>query len=120
MNNTTPDPPIYDLFVGEVHVATLFDPHFEEMFWCSYRVEPTDLESDAVIHDENTWQNVDFVIKDKAGRQPNPHTFSGGFQDFCARKSKRLSFRSLFPPEKPRTSRVQAVTRWLKSIFGPS
>lgn len=101
MDSGASDEPIFDVFVDGAHVASLFDPQFADMFWCSYRVEATDAEGDQIIHDEKTWELVNFTVKDRFGNIPNPHTFSAGYGNFCARNSDRLTFRSLWPPTHP-------------------
>ena len=99
MDNIALNNPIFDLFVDDVHVATLYEPVFDDMFWCSYRVKPVNAEGDMIVHDEKVWESVNFTVKDRSGRIANPNTFSGGFQSFCDRTSDRLSFRSLWLPQ---------------------
>lgn len=120
MENMDPNEPIFELHVNGVHVATLFAPEWEEMFWCSYRLEPTSDEGDAAIRDEKTWETVNFTVTDCNGRFPNSNTFTGGYREFCDRKSDRLSFRSLWPPRPKRSTaarlwlakRLKAILRW--------
>ncbi|QDV13533.1 hypothetical protein CA51_34230 [Rosistilla oblonga] len=107
-------PPIYFLFVESRCVATLADPRVEEMFWCSFRIEPVDQWGDAIVHDPKTWETVGLVIKDHDGNVTNPHVFSGGFDDFCDRKTDRLAFRSLFPTA---ASKRSCLRRKLLSAF---
>jgi hypothetical protein len=90
--------PVFELFVGEDKVACLHDPKREEMFWCSYRIEPVSEAADRILHDEATWNEVKFTVKARDGRIPNAHTFTGGdFVTYCKRETDRLSFRSLWP-----------------------
>ena len=86
----------FEIFVGDQKVAQLFEPKWKEMFWCSYRVEPTDEEADKILRDEKLWDEVKFEVKAKDGRIIS--TFAGGdFAAFCNRQTDRLSFRSLWP-----------------------
>ncbi len=113
--------PVFDVYVDGSRVATLVDPEWEDMFWCSYRVEPTSEEGDRIVHDEQTWELVNFVVRDTKGGVPNPNTFSGGHRLFCDRKSDRLSFRSLWPPQPSMVERcgaalkdrIVALLRWM-------
>ncbi len=98
MQDIDANEPIFQIYSNDQHVATMFDPRFEDMFWCSYRIEPVDVNGDVVIHDAKTWEPVAFEVKDMKGDVPNSNTFSGGFADFCDRKTDRLTFRSLWPP----------------------
>ena len=94
----TPDPavPYFEVYVGERKVALLCEPQKVEMFWCSYRVQPTSEEADRILHDEVTWNEVKFTVRAKDGR--TLLTFPGGdFTTFCRRETDRLSFRSLWP-----------------------
>ncbi|QDV86840.1 hypothetical protein TBK1r_58650 [Stieleria magnilauensis] len=109
VENRDRDAPMFVIYCNERRVATMFDPQFEDMFWCSYRLEPIDEFGDRVIHDVTIWEHVAFVVKDMQGNLPNSNTFSGGFADFCDRKTDRLSFRSLWPPRPSLTSRVFAA-----------
>ena len=108
--------PIYEFFVGEVKVALLYEPKFEEMFWCSYRIEPVSKKADEILRDERIWENVKFTIKAADGSFPNSNTFGGGSKDFCDGKTNRMLFRSLWPPE----SRIVKVKRrtLLNKIIG--
>lgn len=106
MQDIDPNAPIFQIYSNDRHVATMFDPRVEEMFWCSYRIEPVDANGDLVIHDSKTWEHVAFEIRDMRGDTPNPKTFSGGFEDFCDRKTDRLAFRSLWPPIPSLASRI--------------
>jgi hypothetical protein len=73
-----------------------YEPKREEMFWCSYRVEPISETADRVLHGEVIWNEVKFTVKAKDGRILN--TFTGGdFVSYCQRKTETLSFRSLWP-----------------------
>lgn len=114
MEEIDPAKPMFYIEVKDRRVAVLFDPRLEDMFWCSYRLEPVDDQGDLIIHDDRTWETVGFVVKDQDGRMPNPLTFSGGFRDFCDRKTDRLSFRSLWPP---RPSLVSRGYRAAASLF---
>ena len=111
MDGIDPQEPIYNVYVDGVLVATLFEPRIDDMFWCSYRVEPTNEYGDLAIHDETTWERVNFTVTDMCGAVPSRKTFSGGYHGFCDRKSNRLSFRSLWPPGE---SRLDSVVLWLK------
>lgn len=118
MENIDPSEPIYEIHANDRCVAIMFEPEFDDMFWCSYRLEPVDQFGDSVIHDENTWEKVAFSVRDKKGREPNPLTFSGGFTDFCSRTTDRLSFRSLWPPRPPRASFTARLFAAAASLFG--
>lgn len=118
MKDIDPSEPIFEIHTNDRCVAIMFDPKLEDMFWCSYRLEPVDKHGDSVIHDEATWENVAFSVKDKNGREPNPLTFSGGFADFCCRTTDRLSFRSLWPPRPPRASLGARLLAAASSLFG--
>jgi hypothetical protein len=52
------------------------------------------------------------------GNIPNPNTFSGGFGDFCDRKTDRLSFRSLWPPLPPKLSLGARIRTAVAKRFG--
>jgi hypothetical protein len=104
MQPADPITPIFEVYVEERKVATLHEPQRVEMFWCSYRVEPTSTEADEVLHNEAIWAEVKFTVKAADGSTPNSHTFTGGdYVSFCRRETNRLSFRSLWPsaPSKP-------------------
>jgi hypothetical protein len=95
-----PDPnaPVFELFVEDAKAALLYDPKWEEMFWCSYRVAPVSEDADRILHQEATWTEVRFTVRAKDGRIPNAQTFTGGdFAQYCRRETERLSFRSLWP-----------------------
>lgn len=95
--------PVFAVYVGEKKVATLHDPRRVEMFWCSYRVEPTSEDADKILHDKAIWEQVAFTVRSEDGSMPNSHTFTGGdYVAFCLRQTDRLSFRSLWPPAPPR------------------
>jgi len=88
--------PVFELFVGDKKVGLLYEPKREEMFWCSYVVEPTSLEAGEILWDEAVWNEVKFEVKAKDGRPLS--TFTGGdFRAFCRKETDRLSFRSLWP-----------------------
>ena len=98
MPKVDPGTPPFELYVGSEKVGLLRDPKREEMFWCSYRIEPTSEAADRILHDEATWNEVRFTVKARDGRIPNAHTFTGGdFVAYCKRDTNRLSFRSLWP-----------------------
>ena len=98
MQPTDPSTPLFEVYVGEQKVALLHDPIKLEMFWWSYRVEPTSEEADRIIHDETMWNEVKFTVRAKDGRKLP--TFTGGdFVTFCKRETDRLSFRSLWPTD---------------------
>src|SRR5882757_9631982 len=40
-----PDTPLFELFVADKKVGVLCEPKREEMFWCSYRIEPSSEEA---------------------------------------------------------------------------
>jgi hypothetical protein len=99
MQTIDPGAPVFEVYVQEKKMALLYDPKREEMFWCSYRVEPTSEEADKILRDKAIWDQVAFTIRAKDGSMPNPHTFTGGdYEAFCRRETDRLSFRSLWPP----------------------
>ena len=118
MESIDPSEPLFQIHVDDRCVAIVFDPRFEDMFWCSYRLEPVDEHGDSVIHDEKTWEKVAFSAKDKDGREPNPLTFSGGFSGFCSRETDRLSFRSLWPPQPPIASIGTRLIAAVASLIG--
>lgn len=118
MEHIDPDEPLFRIFVDGKHVATLCDPHVEDMSWCSYRLTPVDESADIIIHNGKTWEKVAFVVTDMDGNFPNSHTFPGGFYDFCDRKTDRLSFRSLWPPHPPRMPRGTRVFNAIAKVFG--
>lgn len=90
--------PVFELFVGDDRVAYMHEPKREEMFWCSYRIEPVSEAADVILHEVATWNEVRFSIRARDGRIPNAHTFTGGdFVAYCRRETDRLSFRSLWP-----------------------
>lgn len=114
MDGIDPNKPVFQIYASGRCVALMFDPRFEDMFWCSYRIEPVDQAGDLVIHDPQTWQLVAFAVKDMDGRETKPKTFSGGYQDFCNRHTDRLTFRSLWPR--------RPISLWLRrlvSILSP-
>jgi hypothetical protein len=103
MQPADPSTPVFEVYVEQRKVATLHGPQWVEMFWRSYRVEPTSEEADAVLHNEAIWAEVKFTIKATDGSTPNPHTFTGGdYVNFCRRETNRLSFRSLWPSAPPK------------------
>jgi hypothetical protein len=88
--------PFFELFVADKKVGLLYEPKYEEMFWCSYVVQAASDEAEKVLRDEAIWNEVKFTVKSKDGRTLS--TFAGGdFVSFCKRETKRLSFRSLWP-----------------------
>ena len=88
--------PAFEVFVGDKKVGLLYEPKREEMFWCSYLVEPTSEEAEKILRDETVWNEVKFEVKARDGRRLP--TFTGGdFREFCRRETDRLSFRSLWP-----------------------
>lgn len=109
MPQSDPNAPMFDLFVGNDLVAHLYDPRREEMFWWSYSIAPVSEEADLILHDEATWKEVRFTIRDRGralARGPDAPTFNGGdyetfaggdFVVYCRRETDRLSFRSLGP-----------------------
>lgn len=94
----TPDPRLatFEIYVAEQKVAVLRDPKREEMFWCSYRVEPVSEEAEKILRDETTWNEGKFTVRAKDGRTL-PTFAGGGFVTFCKKETDRLSFRSLWP-----------------------
>ena len=51
----------YEVFLREDRVALLYDPEWAEMFWCSYRVVPVDMD----WSDIGSWKSLyDFLEKD--------------------------------------------------------
>ncbi|HBJ37182.1 MAG TPA: hypothetical protein DDZ51_20995 [Planctomycetaceae bacterium] len=111
MEHIDPEEPMYELFVDGKKVATLCAPRWEDMFWCSYQIKPTDADAELVIRNTNTWETVNFTVRDSRGGIPNQHTFSGGYTDFCDGKTDRLTFRSLSPPQ---STRANVALNWLK------
>jgi hypothetical protein len=89
--------PLFELFVGDEKMARLYEPKREEMFWCSYRVEPVSEEADRVLRDESIWDDVKFRVKAKDGRIQRTFTGRGDFVAFCKRETDRMCFRSLWP-----------------------
>ncbi|MEQ8789692.1 MAG: hypothetical protein RIC55_25580 [Pirellulaceae bacterium] len=104
-----PDEPMFEIYANDRHVATMFDPRFEGMFWCSYRLEAVDGCGDQIIHNAQTWERVAFEVRDMHGAPLSRPTFSGGFADFCDRKTNRLTFRSLWSPTPSLASRLFAA-----------
>lgn len=117
MSIADPNSPLFSLVIDGVRVATLHDPEYEEMFWCSYRVEPTTDEGDRLIHDEKTWELVRFSIEEINGMPLQLRTFSGGYEDFCSRKTNRLSFRSLWPSHQKSESLFARISNWAERVF---
>jgi len=99
MQIDNPEIAIYELYIGKEKIAFLYDPRFSDMYWCSYRVDPISDQANEVLRDECIWENVKFTIKAMDGTFPNQNTFGGSSKDFCDRKTNRMSFRSLGPPE---------------------
>ena len=91
--------PIYFLYIDGVRVGELSDPQRLDMFWWEYNVTPVTESNASTIRSPLLWEGVDFTIMDVNGRQPNPNTFSGGYETFCQGDTDRLSFRSLPPPD---------------------
>ncbi|MEN9360560.1 MAG: hypothetical protein RL095_2095 [Verrucomicrobiota bacterium] len=100
--------PVFHLYVDGKHLATLFEPAAEDMFWYSYRVEPVDGAASTLLRDPLIWQEIKFSIQDLKGQRQE--TFSGGYDDFCHGRTSRLSFRSLYPP----LSRFPSLWTWLR------
>jgi hypothetical protein len=111
MEQIDPEEPMYELLVNGRKVATLCAPRWEDMFWCSYQVNPTDADAECVIRDTKTWETVNFEVRDSRGGIPNQLTFSGGYTEFCNGNTDRLTFRSLWPPQ---PTRVNVTLNWLK------
>ncbi len=57
MQHIDPEEPMFHIYVDAKHVATMFAPRFDDMFWCSYRLEPVDERGDVIIHDGKIWEN---------------------------------------------------------------
>ena len=91
--------PIYYLCVDGACVAELSDPQWLDMFWWEYCVTPVSESGASAIRDHLVWENVNFTIVDRSNCEPNPKTFSGGYEEFCNGDTNRLSFRSLPPPD---------------------
>ncbi len=122
LDDFDPDVAIYDLYLDEVHIAKLYEPRFEEMFWCSYRVEAVSDEGDAIVHDETLWQGVDVKVFDAEGNEPGALIAAiPSCEDFCARETDRMMFRSLWPPQPPQPPTLlkpfSRLVRWIKSCF---
>ena len=62
MPNVGPNAPPFELYVGDGLVGLLHDPNPEEMFWCSYRIEPASEAGDRILHNESTWAEVRFTV----------------------------------------------------------
>lgn len=112
------DEDIFFLFQKERCLATLSQPRFEDMFWCSYKVSSVD-GAETIIRDKTIWDAVDFEVRDAAGRIPNPHTFAGRVIEFCDGETDRVGFRSLWPPQwqKSRQGFLGRFLNWLRSFF---
>src|SRR5437773_10108182 len=96
MPRVDPNTAAFELFVGGKKVGLLYEPKREEMFWCSYRVEPASDHAERILRDEKIWNEVQFTVRAKDGR--TLQTFTGGdYVSFCKRETNRLSFRSLWP-----------------------
>lgn len=115
-----PTAAIYTLFIDEQPAALLYEPRFEEMFWCSYRLEARCARSERLLREERLWQEVGFTIRADKGVEPNPLTISGAYQAFCAGETDRMAFRSLWPPAhrivqppKPQPRILRLLTRLL-------
>lgn len=92
------DAPIFELFVGNDKAGLLHEPKREEMFWCSYPIEPQSDGADRILHDAATWNEMRFTVKAKDGRIPNANIFTGGdFVAYCRRETEKLSFVSHWP-----------------------
>ncbi|HBE69670.1 MAG TPA: hypothetical protein DDW52_16110 [Planctomycetaceae bacterium] len=90
--------PVFFVWLDGKQVAFLCDPVWQDMYWWDYRVQPTSPEFEAIIHDPKVWNRVAFQVRDADGNCPNPDTFSGNCEEYCAGNTDRLSFRSLPPP----------------------
>lgn len=113
MENFDPEEPIYELLVDGKQVATLCAPRWEDMFWCSYRIKPTDPDAERVIRNTKTWETINFTVRCCRGEIANQNTFSGGYTDFCNGKTDRLTFRSLWPPQQ---TRLNVTLEYLKLV----
>ena len=100
MRDVDPNETAYQLCVKDRHVANLLSPRWEDMFWYSYRIMPLGEKEDKIVRDQMIWQNVTFTLRDRHGSPLDISTFSGSYGDFCDRKTDRLTFRSLGPPER--------------------
>jgi hypothetical protein len=116
--------PCFDLFFPNaqnteyVLVARLFDPHFDDMFWYSYRIEPISPEAETLLRDQHFWHADKFIIQLPASPAPpitdKSWTFPGRTIDYCMGNTDRLSFRSLAPFRRP--TMPQRIAMWLIGI----
>jgi hypothetical protein len=107
MIHSDPNTPIFEHFLEQKKVASLYEPWFDDMFWCSYRVEPVSKAADKLLHDEATWDELMFTVKTPDGSEPDlPAIPSLNAIEFCRRETDRLVFRSLWPPSPPKVGPI--------------
>jgi hypothetical protein len=104
-----PDQALFRLYVDGEHVATLFEPAFEDMFWYSYRVKTVNESAASILRDPLIWQEVRFTVQDLKGRVQDTFAGSSSAKAFCQGENGRVTFRSLYPPLTP----FQALLSWL-------
>jgi len=107
---------IYFLHINGTRVAELSDAQWVDMFWWDYHVSALTESGASIMRDPLVWEDVAFTIVDAFGYQPNPNTFSGGYDKFCDGLTDRLSFRSLPPPDT--TDNHSGLHRFWLWMFG--
>lgn len=78
-----------DVLLDGVHVATLTDRQFVDMFWFSYRVT----ELDPRVRDDELWQRSRFVFRDAASSKLCKTALAGGEVPFI--REDRIMLRGL-------------------------
>lgn len=64
--------------VNGEEVATLLDPVWEDMFWFSYQLWPTDKEADTLLRTEEVWLRKDITYQSIAMGEITTFAYAGG------------------------------------------
>lgn len=115
---TDPDSPLFEIWVNGRQIADLIEPAYEEMFWCSYRVVPLDVECRDRLRNYDLWDQCGFEIRSPATGEIVGVSLAAGcsFKAYCEGLSPRIEFRSLWPPRDriPKKPLMHRIKEWLK------
>ena len=82
----------WDIELDGEHVGVLDQPLFEDMFWCSYRVQPNS--GDASVYDDRLWETTRFEFRSRATSELVEGAFVGGSPPFV--QDGRVNMRRLY------------------------
>lgn len=116
-----PQRPFFEVWADGEKLADLIEPAWEEMFWCSYKLIPTDQACEHRLRQYELWDKCKFEIRNPTtGRVVGPSLAGGSsFHQYCENNTDRIDFRSLWPGRErsPKQALWKKLGDWFNSIL---